>query len=117
MVNSNEEVPDVTIKMYGNSCKVEPGEFIVESGGEEIVNKINFYNETSGLVKLLFSEVCLHLDPADKVNPSTVDIEQGEIKGIPIRKVQRGIYPYAVYCECCNDFATASSMPIIIIRK
>ncbi len=117
MVNSNDEAVDVTIKMDGDLCKVEPGEFIVELGGEEIVNKINFYNDTSGLVKLLFSEECLHLNPTDKVNPSTVEIHQKKIRTVPIRKVQRGIYPYAVYCECCNGFATASSMPIIIIRK
>ena len=102
---SNNKTVDVYIKCDGTSCRVDPGEIDVEDQ-----NKVSFHNETVGIVAIVFSEEKLFPEPKTKIDP-------GKDKNLSVQKVQRGIYPFAVYCEAISDFASASSMPIIIVRR
>jgi hypothetical protein len=101
----NSKTLDVNIEFDGTSCQVLPGEIDVVDQ-----NKVRFHNKTTGIVAIVFSEETLFPVSKTKIDPD-------EVKDLIVQKVQRGIYPYAVYCEATNDFASASSMPIIIIRR
>jgi hypothetical protein len=85
---------------------------VVEPGVIEVADKdkVWFHNDTNETVAIVFSEQSLMSKPKDK-------IEGKKKKDLDVKKVLRGIYPYAVYCEETRDFATASSMPIIIVKR
>jgi hypothetical protein len=102
---SDPNILEVVIEYDGTACRVVPGEMDVAEQ-----NKVRFRNQTSGKVFLSFSEESLF--PTSK---TSLDPEQHT--DLIANKVQRGIYPYAVFCEVTSDFATASSMPIIIVRR
>lgn len=104
MVPSDKKL-DVYIECDGTSCRVRPGEIDVEDQ-----NRVWFHNKTTGIVSVVFSEESLFA-------MSKIKIDSGKEKNLSVQKVQRGIYPFAVYCEAIGDFATASSMPIIIVRR
>lgn len=105
MAESTNKTVDVNIECDGTACRVIPGAIDVENQ-----NNVKFHNLTAGGVSLLFSEECLF--PVAKMK-----IDAGKAAGVQVQKVQRGIYPFAVYCETIDDFATGSSMPIIIIKR
>ena len=106
MVASSSTPRDVHIDCDQGSCTVREGEIDIKPG-----DKVKFHNPTEGFVSIVFSEELLFLPD------SKIKIEKGKDRTVTAQKVQRGIYPYAVYCECIQDFATASSMPIIIIKR
>lgn len=94
----------VTITRDGAACKVAPRALEVNPG-----DTVTFHNVTGKSVSLLmsdetvFEEYRLKIEP--KLKASTV-----------VRDVPSGEYPYAVFCREIDDFAQASSMPIIIVR-
>ncbi len=96
---------NVYIKCDGEKCFVDPGDIDVEDQ-----KKIRLHNKTGGRVAVVFSEKSLLPD-------SQFKIENDKHKDLGVNKVLRGIYPFAVYCEITGNFATASSMPIIIVRR
>ncbi len=102
---SNNKTVDVYIECDETSCRVRPGEIDVVDQ-----NKVRFHNKTTGIVAIVFSEESLFAVSNTKIDPD-------KDKDLTVQKVQRGIYPYAVYCEAISDFASASSMPIIIVRR
>ena len=105
MSANNAKTVVVSIEYDGTLCRVIPGEIDLAPDDE-----VTFRNQTEGAISLMFSEDILFPDARIKIEP-------GKEVGMIAQKVQRGMYTYAVYCECCQDFAVASSMPIIIIRK
>jgi hypothetical protein len=105
VMEASNKTLDVYIECDGTSCQVRPGEIDVV-----YQNKVSFHNKTEGTVAIVFSEEKLFPEPKTKIG-------RGETKDLNVQKVLRGIYPFAVYCEAINDFASASSMPIIIVRK
>jgi hypothetical protein len=105
MEASNSEPLNVYIRCDNKGCRVDPGEIDVEDQ-----NTVRFHNKTTGIVRIVFSEEKLFPEPKIK-------IDKGKEYDLIVRKVQRGIYPFAAYCEATNDFCSASSMPIIIIRR
>ncbi len=107
MANLGGKTELVTIAPDGEIIKVTPGEIDISAG-----DKVNFINKTDGLVTLMFSEDLLFPVPDEEKK-----IKAGDNRLLKAEKVQRGIYTYAVFCACNNEFAIASSMPIIIIRK
>jgi len=107
MAESRNKTVDVNIECDGTACRVIPGAIDVENQ-----NNVKFHNKTAGRISILFSEECLF--SAENVK---MQIDAGKAAGVKVQKVQRGIYPFAVYCETINDFATGSSMPIIIIKR
>jgi hypothetical protein len=105
MEQNDANVLNIVIEYDGTACRVDPGELDVEDQ-----KKVRIHNKTKGKVSVSFSEETLF--PVSKTH-----IDPEKHTDLIAKKVQRGIYPYAVYCEVTNDFATASSMPIIIVRR
>lgn len=105
MPELTKRLTEVRITCGKLSCKVSPPFVLAHVG-----SRIRFVNRTAADVHVHISEEKLCVD-------DRFTIAAGRAKSILIRKVQRGIYPYAVYCDCCGRFCTGSSMPIIIIPK
>lgn len=96
-------VTEVRITCGKASCKVSRAYVLARPGG-----RIRFANRTGG-------DVHVHMSERRLCDDDRFTIERGGTKSVMIRKVQRGLYPYAVFCDCCGKFCTGSSMPIIII--
>jgi plastocyanin len=96
---------EVHVECVDGVCKVLPAEIIVGAG-----DKVHFKNLTDGTASIQFSEECLFQ------GTKAVIAAQKEL-GFLVQRAQRGVYPYAVYCECTGDFAVGASMPIIIIKR
>lgn len=106
-----DSILTVEVKADGDACWVDPGELDVRSH-----QKVLFKNETGGDIWISFSEESLFLDSTGTPKSKTyLAVSSGE--ELTVNKIPRGVYPYAVYCAIGNDFATASSMPIIIVRR
>jgi hypothetical protein len=105
MEQNDTHILEVVVEYDGTACRVNPGELDVASQ-----NKVRIHNQTGGKIHVSFSEETLF--PVSKTA-----VEPDKHTDLIANKVQRGIYPYAVYCEVTQDFATASSMPIIIVRR
>lgn len=103
--SGEKKILDVCIEYDGAVCRVVPGEIDVEDQ-----NKVRFHNKTPGVAAIVFSEESLFPVSKTKIDP-------GKHTDLIVKKVLRGIYPFAIYCEATSDFATASSMPIIIVRR
>ena len=95
----------VQINSVNKRCKVSR-EFILVQPGD----RVSFRNQTSDDAHIHVSEDKLFKNPQFRIVP-------GGEKTVEVRKVQCGIYPYAVYCDCSRKFCTGSSMPIIIIPR
>jgi len=50
------------------------------------------------------------------LDDNQLKIEAGQKESTVVQDVPSGEYPYAVFCREIDDFAHASSMPIIIVR-
>lgn len=104
---------DNTIGMYDEvlitfgeaGCKVSH-EFMVVLPGRQV----RFVNRTEEEVLIHVSEDGLFKSPRFNILP-------GEDTTLTVGEVQRGIYPYAVFCKCNGEFCTGSSMPIIIVPR
>jgi plastocyanin len=96
---------DVDIACIDGICKVTPADVVVATG-----DTVNFRNLTGGDISIQFSEECLFSKEKENVVKDAT-------RPFPVQMVQRGVYPYAVYCECTKDFAVGASMPIIIIKR
>jgi len=105
MAEAGNKTADVSIERDGDLCRVRPGETEVGVGDE-----IRFQNLTDKAVTILFSEEKLF-------QQGKIKITSGKNMEMAVQQMELGRYPYAVYCECINDFALASSMPIIIIVR
>jgi len=97
---------DVEIDCIDGICKVTPADVVAATG-----NTINFKNLTNGEISIQFFEASLF----SSTFPGKLGA--GQPWSSPVQKVERGFYPYAVYCECTQDFAVGGSMPIIIIKR
>ena len=95
----------VRITCGKTSCKVSRAFVLTRPGG-----RIWFANRTG-------ADIHVHISEKRLCGDDRFTIAKGQEKSILIRKVQRGFYPYAVFCDCCGKFCTGSSMPIIIIPK
>jgi len=104
-VSAGKQV-DVDITCIDGVCRVTPADVVVATG-----DTVNFNNLTNGEISIQFSEASLF----SSVFPGKLGA--GQPWGSPVQKVERGFYPYAVYCECTKDFAVGGSMPIIIIKR
>ncbi len=94
---------EVKITCGKTSCKVSRAFVLAQPS-----RKIRFANQTG-------ADVHVHVSEENLCNPEQFTIAAGRAKTIVVGKVQRGFYPYAVFCECCGKFCSGSSMPIIII--
>lgn len=95
----------VTVTCSGSDCTVSPGALTMS-----IHQDVTFCNNTSAGIAVMmsdermFSEHQFKVDSGDEVTKRLEDIDDGD-------------YPYAVYCDVINDFAHASSMPKIVVRR
>ncbi len=105
MPKSKKHVVEVKITSGKTACKVSR-EFVIALPGD----KIKFHNSTKAKVYVYVSNDDLFHDPMFKIPKGGYVVKL-------VRKVQRGIYPYAVYCEEKTRFCSGSSMPIIILPK
>ena len=105
----------VNIKGGSTTCSVDPGVMVAMPGC-----RIKFVNLTSDEVHIQGSARELFVKPVRgyrgvgghgfKVRPrANVTLAVGRLK--------RGVYPYAVFCECTSKYCTGGSMPIIIVPR
>jgi len=94
----------VTITRDGAACKVAPRALEVNPG-----DNVTFHNVTGKSVSLLMSDEMVF-------EKYRLKIESKQKESTVVRNVPSGEYPYAIFCRDIDDFAQASSMPIIIVR-
>ncbi|MEW5796986.1 MAG: hypothetical protein AB1772_11580 [Candidatus Zixiibacteriota bacterium] len=105
MPKRKSKLEKVRITSGLTSCKVSPG-FVIAVPGD----RIKFCNRTSGVVYVHVSDDKLFDEPRFK-------IAAGRDRTQKVKGVERGIYPYAVFCAANRAFGTGSSMPIIIVPR
>jgi plastocyanin len=99
------ESKDVTIARVDAICKVAPPVMELYPG-----DSITFHNTTDNSVSVLMSDETVF-------DEYRLKIEKGESKPAFVQEeAPPGKYPYAIFCREIDDFAEASSMPIVIVR-
>ncbi|MCM2273089.1 MAG: hypothetical protein NDJ18_11110 [candidate division Zixibacteria bacterium] len=105
MSKAKKQLHVVSISSGKKGCKVSRP-FLVTNPGD----KVKFQNKTKGKVYLHISE--------DKIfKKGMFSVAKGKTLTQVTRRVNRGVYPYAVFCEEKAKFCTGSSMPIIIVPR
>lgn len=110
-----KSVTTLKIKCRPTSCSVDPGVVVAMPGCH-----IKFENLSTDDVYIQGSAGELFLKkgsgrrnfqlPSYKIRPlASATFAVGRLK--------RGIYPYAVFCNCTMKFCTGGSMPIIIVPR
>jgi len=94
----------VTIIKDKAACKVAPRALEAHPG-----DSVTFHNVTGKSVSMLMSDETV-------LDDNQLKIEAGQKESTVVQDVPSGEYPYAVFCREIDDFAHASSMPIIIVR-
>ncbi len=105
MPKAKKKLHLVSISSGKKGCKVSRP-FLVTSVGD----KVRFQNKTKG-------KVYLHMSEDDIFRKAMFTIVRGMSLTQTTRRVNRGVYPYAVFCEEKAKFCTGSSMPIIIVPR
>ncbi len=103
MTNANNNT--ITIATDSTGCTVSPGTLEVNTGDD-----ITIINQTDDSASVLVANEKLF-----KEHKFTID--SGSDKLLTVESVSAGDYPYAVFCRQIDDFAHASSMPIIVVRR
>ncbi len=94
-----------TIDTDGTVCRVS--DRVLEVKIDDVVT---IKNTTAGSISILISEEKLFKEYKFK-------IDAGEDATLTVQDVADGDYLYAVFCREIDDFAQASSMPIIAVRR
>ena len=105
MPKAKKKLHLVSISSGKKGCKVSRP-FLVTTPGD----RVRFQNKTKGKVYLHISEDKLFVK-------AMFTIVSGMTLTQTTRRVNRGVYPYAVFCEEKAKFCTGSSMPIIIVPR
>jgi len=105
-MNVSGNVITIAIDKVTGTCKVEPRESFVRIG-----DAVSFSNQTAASVSVLISKENMF-----SVHRFRIGARE-EQRMIVEESIEPGEYPYAVFCREIDDFAHASSMPIIIIRR
>jgi len=96
---------EVLITCGERGCKVSRA-FVISLPGKTV----RFVNQTK-------KDVFIHVSHDKVFKTSRFSLTPGQDKTLTVRRVQRGIYPFAVFCKCNGEFCTGSSMPIIIVPR
>ena len=105
MVAVNNQNKTVTINTDGTVCTVSKRVLVVK-----IDDVITIKNSTAKSIQILVSEEKLFKGYKFK-------IKAGKDETLTVQDVADNDYPYAVFCREIDDFAQASSMPIIAVRR
>ena len=105
MVAVSNQNKTVTIYTDGTVCRVSDRVLEVE-----IDDVITVKNATADSVSILISEEKLFKD-------YRFDIDAGGDSVMTVGDVAAGEYLYAIFCREIDNFAQASSMPIIAVRR
>ena len=105
MPKAKKRLHIVRISSGKKGCKVSQP-FLVTNPGD----KVRFQNKTKGKVYLHMSEDDIFKKAMFKIAPAMTLTQT-------TRRVNRGVYPYAVFCAEKEKFCTGSSMPIIIVPR
>ena len=105
MPKAKRNLSEVKISSSKTTCKVSRPFVVVQTG-----DRIRFRNRTAGKIHVQVSENRLFASSMFSILPS-------HEKTVVARKVHRGVYPYAVFCEHKARFCIGSSMPIIIVPR
>jgi len=105
MPELTKRLTEVRITCGKTSCKVSEA-FVLALPGD----RIRFVNQTA-------ADAHVHVSEENLFDDARFTISAGRVKTMMVREVQRGFYPYAVFCDCKGKFCTGSSMPIIIIPR
>ena len=105
MVAVSSQSKTATIDTDGTVCRVS--DRVLEVKIDDVVT---IKNATADSISILISEEKLFEEYKFK-------IDAGKDATLTVRDVAVGDYLYAVFCREIDDFAQASSMPIIAVRR
>lgn len=99
------QIHQVRIKCGPTRCTVSRPSIVAKSG-----DRVRFHNGCRDTIYIQVSHEKLFAPPQFKVSA-------GQDRVVRVRKVLRGVYPYAVFCRKNARFCVGSSMPIIIVPR